>query len=247
MKTSVRRWLPPPLEGDAAVERAVVRAAAPWLADWFRRPPSLILRRQRPGSRVEAWRGSPGCRLGAGDQDALPLGMAVLEGEIDDGDETDQAIAARLGEAMIADLAARLDMAPGDSMMDDDPPLRFALSGGSWTLPLELGADAVTALRSAGAPGRKRTALVPLSEALAGETVVLGCTVGAAILPAGDIAGLAPGDLLVLDRKVGGQVPLTVAGRAAAIGSAAIGGGEGLIEIRLVESPGPFPFARMDG
>jgi flagellar motor switch/type III secretory pathway protein FliN len=64
-------------------------------------------------------------------------------------------------------------------------------------------------------PGSRRDALAP-------QVVALGCHLGSASLTTREVAQLADGDVIMLDRQPGVPLVLTIEGRACASGKAKI-------------------------
>lgn len=242
-------WLPAAPRADLdTVMRLVVEQ---WLADWIMRPVGVdVMTSERSGNGSGDWRGGCGAWLQGGLGDAVALGLAACDGQADSLNPLDRALLGRVGDEMLEDLLARLRAGPersaaparAHSALDgagpDDAQHRFRVgaSSGEWALMLALDEILVIRLRKAIAGSSRTFALVPLSAALAGEEVGLGCHLGSAQITVADLSALAAGDVLVLDRRLDVPVPLTIDGNLPRTGQARIGGEAGALEVTLIET-----------
>jgi hypothetical protein len=219
-------WLPPPQDGE--VERVIAAFAARWAQEWFT-PPCDIRIKRYPGRRSDEfeWSGVSGAAVGVGGTTRLKLGLAVVGGEADLDNPRDRAVLERVAKAAVADLAGRLgELAVSYAQpaplpaTDARPVLRLSLGDDSWSILLSLGVYTETALRKLSAGQSRQPSLAKLSDALAPERVAIGCHIGGATLLASEVAGLAKGDLITLDRLITEDLPLTVATAVTSSGTA---------------------------
>lgn len=91
-------------------------------------------------------------------------------------------------------------------------------------------------IKSSATPARKLFPLRPLAEALAKQEVALSAMVGRCELSLGELAGLASGDVLVLDSATGGALPLAING-AAGSGRCKVEQEEGQLRLKIVKPP----------
>jgi len=87
--------------------------------------------------------------------------------------------------------------------------------------------------RSPPAPIRER--VKPLGTALVGQPVDLSASLGSCSLAIADLAGLAAGDVLVLDRVAHEPLPIAVNGRAGPRGKCTVQQGADSLELKLLE------------
>jgi hypothetical protein len=113
---------------------------------------------------------------------------------------------------------------------------RVAASSGEWSLLLAFDEGMLIRLRKAMAGSSRKPDVVPLSTALAGEEIPLGCHLGSATITFADLSALAAGDVLVLDRRLDAPVPLTIDGNLPRTGQAQIGPQAGAIQVTLTEA-----------
>lgn len=236
MNMACRTWLPSGALGGGAVDRLLAETSGQWSDHWFAR---RLMR--RVGESASLDRGElgrmrdlqlrhveAGLALALEDDSRLVIARMMLDEPADRAalTEADEELVDRLASACIDDLCARLASAFG---LGRAPVWR---RGGIETLPFaeacvfalgptdnaptirvlvghELAAGIV---RSSAKPGRKPAPLRPLAEALARQKVGLSAVVGRCELSLGEFAGLAPGDVLVLDAATGGALPLAING-----------------------------------
>jgi hypothetical protein len=140
--------------------------------------------------------------------------------------EADEDLVERLASACVDDLGARLAVAFG---LGRSPAWRrggieampfaeacvFALgpSDNSPTIRVLIGHElAAGIVRSSAKPGRKPAPLRPLAEALARQAVGLSAVAARCEHRLGESAGLAAGDVLVLDASTAASLPLAIDG-----------------------------------
>lgn len=238
-------WLPPVSPSEA--ERAIVRLADSWAKRWFIAPlPSRAAAESSKSRSSLLWQGTALCAVGAGPGDFVSLGLAVAAGKADAGNPRDAELLQELGQAAAADLAAAfVRWIDPDARSEELVPAAVATEAISYrlsgfapvSLEITLAPAALIGLRKHLAAGRGDPTLGRIENALSGEVIHLGCHLGEARLTAGDITGLAKGDLIVLQRATADRLPLTVEGRRAAAGKATFADqGGGAIVLRIDEA-----------
>jgi hypothetical protein len=231
-----RTWLPSGALGGGAVDRLLAEASGQWSDHWFAR---RLMR--RVGESASLDRGElgrirdlqlryveAGLALALEDDARMVIARMMLDEPAGSHarTEADEALVERLAAACIDDLCARLAAAFG---LGRAPAWRrggiealpfaeacvFALgpSDNAPTIRVLVGHElAAGIVRSSARPGRKAVPLRPLAEALARQNVGVSAVVGRCELSLGEFAGLAPGDVLVLDAATGGTLPLAING-----------------------------------
>lgn len=238
MSPAPEPWLPPAADGE--VERAVAAFAAPWALEWL--PGAEEVRVQGHSARLGedlSWFGAPGAVVGVTPAGRSKLAAILVGGQTDPENSVDRDLLDRLARAALDDLASRMEQGAGGEDPRAAGHMTFRLSCGDdgALLLLSLGARARTAMRKAAAGRGPLPALASLREALAPEPIAIGCHIGRAELSAGEVAGLAPGDLITFDHRLTDELPLTVACQIAAKGKAKIlDEGEGPA-VRITQGP----------
>lgn len=220
-----QRWLPPSAVARAVADAPIARIVAEWAAAWFAGAPPRVR---------DAIEKGPGMRAGGGwslegialmpDEGAEARVIASLFGappEPDTLTPADRDALSIVVEACLTDLRTRL--AAGFAI--GDTAWRPALAGEdaprcrAW--PVEAGREALLEVRvdderlvrwwcgrfSGGEP----KPLTPRVAALAAQPVAVGAMVGRSRVTTADMAGLVPGDVVVLDRAIGTPAWLAVA------------------------------------
>jgi hypothetical protein len=157
--------------------------------------------------------------------------------------EADRDVIGRFAGGIAGDLAATVEGALGlepaasEQIVPSPDPfagaggLRFGIAdrAGRPLLDVAIPSFALTAFRKAAisAPRRRAAPLVPLAGAVDEGEVRVVARLGAAVLPLADLAGLATGDVLVLDRAIedGAELLFSPRGRPFARGAIQSGGG----------------------
>lgn len=216
-------WLPPAAPGD--VERTLARVVGSWLAEWIMQPPALVVAR-RAGAEMRGfiWRGTAGARVGCSAETGLMIGQAICAVAGDIAHDADRVIFERIGAEVIQSWAVCIEgLLPGSPSARTEREELFALTTPSgWLIGMALGPAAVIALRRKAAGTGPKGAPAPRSAALGPLPVAVECRPGSASLTAGEVASLAPGDLVVLDRRLDDVLPLLVNGVQPASGRARI-------------------------
>lgn len=248
MSRKVREWLPAEALEGGAVPALVEGAVGAWASKWFSRAQpragSFAVRAGKADVRAGGWRlaGKVGAALSAA-QVLRVAGLATnAQPERLVLSETDRDIIGRLAAEIVADLARTIGTAlgldpagAGEADPLSDPfggggGLQFVIgdTGGEPLADIAIPAAALIAFRKAGIPeSRRRLApLAPTAAAVEAMQVRVSARLGAATLPLGELAGLAAGDVLVLDRSVedGAELSLGTHARPFARGEIVSGG-----------------------
>lgn len=258
MNMACRTWLPSGALGGGAVERLLAETSGQWSDHWFARRlmrrvgDSATLDRSEPGRMRDLQLRYVDAGLGLAMEDDARIAIARMmldePADREARSEADEELVEKLAAACVDDLCARLAQAFG---LGRTPAWRrggiealpfteacvFAL-GPSENVPTirvlighELAAGIV---RSSAKPGRKPEPLRPLAEALAKQAVGLSAVVGRCELSLGEFAGLAPGDVLVLDAATAGTLPLAINGVARS-GRCAVEQENGQLRLKIMQ------------
>lgn len=235
MTAMYRPWLPQAALEGGAVETMLEALLDQWSRKWFARRPMRLTGRlaRQPARDGTAGDGRPwqvledGFAIGgaAGGRDAIARAMLDAGREDAIASAADETVAELLAEGCLEDLKARasrlLRAAPECPWQAADTldPAMFdrALCGcvGSGAdrpaIRLAIAADLVVAMvklavRSAPAP----VLLQPMAQAVGRQPVRVTAFVGTVELPLSEVAGLDPGDVLVLDSNIDAPLPLAV-------------------------------------
>lgn len=236
MNMACRTWLPSGALGGGAVDRLLAETSGQWSDHWFARQlmrrvgESASLDRTELGRMRDLQLRHVEAGLALALEDDSPIVIArMMLGESADREartEADEELVERLASACIDDLCARLAIAFG---LGRSPAWRrggiealpfaeacvFALgpSDNAPTIRVLVGHElAAGIVRSSAKPGRQPAPLRPLAEALGRQSVGVSAVVGRCELSLGEFAGLAPGDVLVLDAATDGALPLAING-----------------------------------
>jgi flagellar motor switch/type III secretory pathway protein FliN len=250
MSGEARDWLPVAALDAPAVRRALGDAVEFWSDRWF---PGVRLAAagfevRRAGAPLPApgWRryGTAAALAGTGVEQLRLAGLAL--GNRPESlvlSEVDRDIIGRFTTRIFADLAGALDRAIGrdppagetETLADDPLPdggLAFAVADGAGA-PVLHGAVPLAALvpfrKSLLAGARRpRPALARLGRAIGTTPVRVEARLGAAAIALGELAALAPGDVLILDRSIeqGASLALPHSGRSIARAAIAERGSE---------------------
>lgn len=259
MNMPFRAWLPSGALDGGAVERRIAETTQSWSAHWFARRlmrgvgKGAWLDPAHPGrlGDLQLRFAEGGLALALEDDGWMVVARMMLDEPADREASTpaDEQLVERLATACVDDLCNRLAVA-------------FGLGGAAWrrgaigALPLAeacvfalgptekspairvlVSRDLVAGLvTSSATPVRKLPPLPPLADALAKQKVGLSALVGRCELSLGDLAGLACGDVLVLDAATGGALPLAINGVARS-GRCKVEQEEGQLRLKIVEPP----------
>lgn len=237
MNMACRTWLPSgALGGGGAVDRLIAETSGQWSDHWFARRLMRRVGESAAFDRAELGRMrdlqlrfvDSGLALALEEDSRMVIARMML-GEPAGSDartEADEQLVDRLAAACIDDLCARLAAAfglgrtpawrrGGIDMLPFAEACVFALgpSDKAPTIRVLVGHElAAGIVRSSARPGRKPAPLRPLAEALGRQSVGLSAAVGRCELSLGEFAGLAAGDVLVLDQATGATLPLAING-----------------------------------
>ncbi len=254
-----RTWLPSGALDGGAVERRIAETAEQWSAHWF-------ARRLMRGVGESAWLDQAelgrlrdlqlrfaegGLALALEDDSWMVIARMMLDEPADREADTpaDEQLVERLAAACVDDLCDRLAAAFGlgraawrrgaiDALPFPEACI-FALgpSEKAPTLRVLVARDLVAGtVKSSATPGRKLPPLRPLTEALARQNIGLSALVGRCELSLGELAGLASGDVLVLDAAAGDALPLAIDGVARS-GRCEIEQEAGQLRLKIVKPP----------
>lgn len=258
MNMACRTWLPSGALGGGAVDRLLAGTSEQWSDHWFAR---RLMRRVGESASLDcAELGrmrdlqlryvEAGLGLALEDDAGIVIARMMLgePASSDAATEADEALIERLATACIDDLGTRLAHAFG---LGRAPAWRrggiealpfteacvFALgpTENAPTIRVLIGHElAAGIVRSSAKPGRKPAPLRPLAEALARQDVGVSAVVGRCELSLGEFAGLAPGDVLVLDAATAGTLPLAING-VARPGRCAIEQENGQLRLKIMQ------------
>jgi flagellar motor switch/type III secretory pathway protein FliN len=231
MSGSVRDWLPHEALDAAPVRNLVAGAVEAWSRKWFGNGglAATDFEALPSGGRCRAsgWRiyGST-IALAAGVPAMLPLAGLALGAEPARLilSEVDRDIIGRFASRIAADLALSLEQALGlDPAGSDEAAIEDALPDGGLLFTLIDGAGAtvlhgaipapaLVALRKSTLPPARqsRSPMGRLARAIGATPVQVEARLGAASLGLGELAGLVPGDVLILDRPVAAGASLAL-------------------------------------
>lgn len=250
MSLGARSWLPAEAMDSAPVRALVAEAAGRWSSKWFARADPSVgafeARRSGTERRSGGWRVGAAVATAQTPAESVRLAASALGAELERLvlSETERDIVTRFAGEIAADLAATIEralgldpVAPGEILQSPDPfegagGLRFCIADrtGRSMLDVAIPSFALAAFRKAAirAPRRRNAPLVPLAGAVDEGPVRVVARLGAVILPLGELAGLAAGDVLVLDRAIedGAELAFSPRGRPFARGAIQAGGGE---------------------
>ena len=258
MNMACRTWLPSGALGGGAVERLLTETSAAWSDHWFARRLMRRVGECASLDRSELGRMrdlqlryvDAGLALALEDDARMVVARMMLDEPADReaATEADEELVERLAAACVDDLCTRLansfglGRAPawrrgGIEALPFAEACVFALgpSDNAPTIRVLIGHElAAGIVRSSARPGRKAEPLRPLSEALARQAVGISAVVGRCELSLGELAGLAPGDVLVLDAATAGTLPLAIDGVARS-GRCAVEQENGQLRLKIVQ------------
>lgn len=254
MSANVREWLPPGAAESGAARRLVGEAVGQWSAKWFVRAEAATAGHAAvPGAaprRQSGWRSAGAAATSQSAAEALRLAGLALGADPEQLvlSEADRDLIDRFSAMVAADLAASLEQAfgidtaaaaaPADDPFAGNGGLVFTVNDRAERPLLQVAIPAaalVPFLKGAIAPPRRRGAPVArLGRAFESTPVAIEARLGATTLPLGELAGLAVGDVLILDRAIedGAELAFARSGRPFAQG--AIVPGERAISLRLL-------------
>lgn len=250
MSPNVREWLPAEALEGAAVRRLVGEAVAAWAGKWFAQAEvaasAFETRKGAAARHPSGWQvaGTVGVALSSSETvrlAGLALGAAPERLVLS---EADREIIGRLTDGIAGDLAGTVEAAlgaePGDASSlsaVDDPfagggGLQFSITdrGERPLLQIAIPCAALVPFRKAAIPASRRraAALARIDHAFDSTAVRVEARLGKAVLPLRELAGLAAGDVIILDRAVddGAELSLRASDRPFARGAIVAGDAE---------------------
>lgn len=257
MNMACRTWLPSGALGSGAVDRLLAQASGQWSDHWFARRLMRRVGESASLDRSELGRMRDlqlrfvegGLAVALEEDSRMVIARMMLDepAERTAMTEADEELVDRLAAACIDDLCTRLATAfglrspawrrGGIEALPFAEACVFALgaSENSPTIRILVSHELAAAIvHSSAKPGRKPAPLRPLSEALAKQKVGVSAVVGRCQLSLGEFAGLAAGDVLVLDASTGGTLPLAIDGVARS-GRCAVDQENGRLRLKIVK------------
>jgi hypothetical protein len=244
MSRAAQEWIPAEAMRAGPIRRAIGAAVDEWSRRWFAGTALSADRFEARDGAPEAgpaWRGPGGAvALAAGIPERTRIAGLALGAEPEGLvlSEVDRDIIGRFAATIVDDLACALETAFGVAA-DEEIGREDALAGDrlAFTVTDNAGgavlrgavARPVLALflkAALPAPRRRGAPAARLGRAIGATRVRLEARLGGARLALGELAGLAPGDVLMLDRPVeaGADLALAGAGRGFASGAFVDGG-----------------------
>jgi hypothetical protein len=256
MTGDARDWLPTSALNGEGVRRCLADAVDRWAGKWFAR---LAVTMSRPDLRSgaapeqpQSWqRYGSAVAMAASSSDLTRIAGFALAASPERLvlSEVDRGIIGRFTTAVLADLAAQLEQALGADAGEECPavPVEDPFGGGGGLLfdlsegykrPLLRCAIPLAPLvgfrRSIiPASAARRAPIAPISRAVARTRLRVEASLGEAILPLGELAGLAVGDVLILDRAIEGGIGLTAGPHRSGIARGHFAASEGPISLNL--------------
>jgi hypothetical protein len=233
----VREWLPAEAAACAAVRRLVGEAVGQWGPKWFARAEpraaGFEIRKGAAARRTGGWQAAGAVATWLAASETVRLAGLALGAEPGPLvlSEADRDLIGRFTGSIAGDLAGTIESALGIDPTEAGAPVSvedpFAGGGGLLFSVNDRGerpllqvaipaAALVPFLKAAIAPARRRPApLARLGGAFESAAVRIEARLGAVTLPLGELAGLAKGDVLILDRAVedGAELALCPPGR----------------------------------
>lgn len=254
MNGAVRSWLPAGAVLPPVAKGAFMAMADGWSAAWFAVDPprvhGVFVRVAWSGElRNTDWHccdGGLAIGISAGGQEAI--GAAVLDLSPDSPwTEADRALFVRIGGDCLDDLKRRAAMLfAGEAAawrtqerVDPGQPvhrIRIADPHNSFTATIEVSADCFARFV------KGKLAPVPRQEigggdaALSALPVTLAVAVGGCSVTVAELATLAQGDVLLLDRALEAPLPLMVAGAVARRGSCTLSQSDDRVALKITEA-----------
>jgi hypothetical protein len=229
-------WLPPGALAGGAVERVLAEAARRWSDHWFPGRAVFVLggsQSLQPADPAFEEVGQRTRLLGEdlallfGEGSRIAVAGLMLDSRIEARTLTpaDRDVLHDLADRCLDDLGTHLaaafgcppwrDWRPADAAalpFDDAQVFALAVTGDAPLLRLAVSTELVVTLVKKASSPPAAPPLRPLGVGLARQEVVLSAMVGRSALTLQELAALAPGDVLVLDRAVGEPATLAVDG-----------------------------------
>lgn len=231
--THVRSWLPPEAVQRAVRDVALRACVREWGAVWFdARSVDLagdpVAGPQPATNRGTSWQLNDGVALSLPDEAEARVAAMMFGGPDDAASLTpaDRAALDTAAATCAADLRARLVVSlrldataawrPGTIEPGTGPWWTWRVTDGGRTdlLQIAISEDLIVRRARAGMPPVPDDRIVaPLAVALAGQPVTVSALVGRSRLTTTELAGLAAGDVLVLDRDLNAAVDVAIGHR----------------------------------
>jgi flagellar motor switch/type III secretory pathway protein FliN len=252
----VDSWLPPEVAARDAVRSRVSSAVDDWSGRWFARRRLQVSALEAVGgaARVEnqgwlVFRAGVAVACGAAAASRVTNWALDLRSDLLEPTAADQDLTAAFRGRMLGDLVQTVETALGvagsrrsapDSVKNPFGPTGGALATlsddrGSALLQLAIPLGMVMPLCQAALPARSRSS-APLSsrhEAMNTEVVNVEATLGAAEIPLQELRRLTAGDIIVLDRRLGDLIDLSVCESEEVVGRATLDEVDGQISLTL--------------
>lgn len=260
MSKRIRSWLPPGAAMGPRVRHALEETVAAWSETWFagtRAGVQSVEPRTAGAVNISGgWFLFHGAvALPADGSEAIRLAALALGVETEGIvlSEADRDILGRLAATMLADLASALTNSLGLPLGDEAAPLHCVdpLDSGSglslviadtrhrFLCQVAIPSPSVVPMLKAGIARRPAPALARFEGPLGRSRARLDISLGEAKLSLGELAGLAVGDVLVLDRKIAAGATVAVrAGRRDGFARASFDSDGGRDRLVLAAEPG---------
>ena len=243
-----RLWLPPAVGTDSLMMRGVRRCLETWLERWAALPPPVAVSEE--SATLERTAGGALPQEGR-NVEPLPR-SAIILGEIATGISpdaawpADQEVLSSVGARMLDDLDRHLREveaeqtigAPSLELVQEQLTRLKIVIGEETVFHLRLDANLVHRFRVRGInPRTAPPGIRPLREALKPTELTLRCALGDTVLTAGEIAGLTPGDVLVLDTPHSASVSMVAGYTAIPLGHCNLIAENDLVSLQYVGPP----------
>ncbi len=242
MSLACQPWLPAGTAAPVAAQRAVQDMVAAWSREWFADDPVRAAGPLAPAAaprselRKTSWHGCEEMAIGMPPAGLAALGAMVLGVSPASGQRTpnDLELLDALGKECLDGLKARSaqlfglgkpvwHVSEGNRDRRAVHRLEIVTANRALALQLELSeACFVRLVRGVLPAPAERPALAPGDAALAALPASLSAMLGHCRISVAELAGLAPGDVLVLDRAIAEPAPLALAGVALPHGRCAV-------------------------
>lgn len=256
MTGKVDSWLPPEVAARDAVRSRVSSAVDDWSGRWLARRRLRVSALEIVGgaAKVEnqgwlVFRAGVAVACGAAAASRLTNWALDLRSDLLEPTAADQELLAAFRGRMLDDLLQTIETAldvagsrrpAPDSVKDPFGPTGGVLAAlsddrGSALLQLAIPLRMVMPLCQAALPARSRNTapLSSLREAMNAETVKVEATLGAAEIPLQELRRLTTGDIIVLDRRIGDLIDLSVCESEEVVGRATLDEVDGQIALTL--------------
>lgn len=245
MTEQAQSWLPPGAASGGLLRPTLQSAVEGWSAHWCATRSFSVARLTERGAAKasDGWisrSSSTAVRILKPASTRLVEAALDLRPGVEGLTDRDRRLADRLVENLIEDLCARIEAAldiedrtPVDGQAGDWVEIVINEGVGSdlFSVALPIPALAVACRKAAGAVPRL-TPLAPLSPALSDVQVLLEATLGRLELSMPELAGLEPGDVLVLPTRVDQPIEVSLHGSSQTVAHA-----------RLADQDGEFALA----